>query len=299
MVAPSLVPRRPGDRVKTDRRDALKLALGWRAGTLTPIWVPDPADEALRDLVRAREDGLEDLLRARHRLSKLLLQAGVRPPGDLRSWSAKHRQWLAQISLPHLAQQVALEHYRLTMDQTLGRLAALDRHLLAVVGESRFTEVIAAFQACTGSGSSLPSPLPRKCKISPASPRRPPSWASMGSAPRVLEWLESVPGGHHSGRPPACPPSRGGSGLALSPSAQGHGPSSSRARRTATLAADDCSSGERAIESPLRPALGQAQASPKGGGGRRPRTFRVHVGDRLRGRAATNGSSRLKARQGL
>ncbi len=84
----------------------------WLAGgTLTPIWVPDPADEAVRDLVRAPEDGLEDLLRARHRLSKLLLRAGVRPPPDLRSWSAKHRQWLAQITLPPLAQQFALEHY--------------------------------------------------------------------------------------------------------------------------------------------------------------------------------------------
>ncbi len=74
VVAPSLVPRRPGDRVKTDRRDALKLALGLRAGTLTPIWVPDPADEAMRDLVRAREDALEDLLGARHRLGEVPAQ---------------------------------------------------------------------------------------------------------------------------------------------------------------------------------------------------------------------------------
>jgi transposase len=152
VVAPSLVPRRPGDRVKTDRRDALKLALGFRAGTLTPIWVPDPADEALRDLVRAREDGLEDLLRARHRLSKLLLRAGVRPPRDLRSWSAKHRQWLAQLTCPAPAQQLAFEHYRLTIDQTLEQLASVDRHLLEVVGESRFAEVIAAFQALHGVG---------------------------------------------------------------------------------------------------------------------------------------------------
>jgi len=123
VVAPSLVPRRPGDRVKTDRRDALKLALGLRAGTLTPIWVPDPADEAVRDLGRAREDGLEDLLRARHRLSKLLLRSGIRPPRDLRSWSAKHRQWLAQLTLPHRGQQITFEHYRLNIDQALERLA--------------------------------------------------------------------------------------------------------------------------------------------------------------------------------
>ena len=152
VVAPSLVPRRPGDRVKTDRRDALKLALGFRAGTLTAIWVPDPADEALRDLVRAREDALEDLLRARHRLSKLLLRAGVRPPSDLRSWSARHRQWLAQVSMPRTAQQVAFEHYRLTIDQALERIAALDRRLLELVGESRFAEILAALQTLHGVG---------------------------------------------------------------------------------------------------------------------------------------------------
>jgi transposase len=152
VVAPSLVPRRPGDRVKTDRRDALKLALGLRAGTLTPIWVPAPADEALRDLVRAREDGLEDLLRARHRLSKLLLRIGVRGPRDLRSWSAKHRDWLAQVRLPHPAQQIAFEQYRLNVDQALEKVAALDRKLLELVGESRFAEVIAAFQALYGVG---------------------------------------------------------------------------------------------------------------------------------------------------
>ena len=152
VVAPSLVPRRPGDRVKTDRRDALKLALGLRAGTLTPIWVPDPADEAMRDLVRAREDALEDLLRARHRLSKLLLRAGVRAPRDVRPWTAKHRDWLAELRLAQPTKQIAFEHYRLNIDRALERVAALDRQLLEAVGESRFAEIIAAFQALYGVG---------------------------------------------------------------------------------------------------------------------------------------------------
>ena len=80
VIAPSLVPVKAGDRVKTDRRDAEKLARSYRAGDLTPVWVPDAAHEALRDLVRAREDAKQDQLRARHRLSKFLLRHGQRPP---------------------------------------------------------------------------------------------------------------------------------------------------------------------------------------------------------------------------
>src|SRR4030095_2319285 len=79
-AAPTLVPVKAGDRVKTDRRDALKLARSYRAGDLTPVWVPDAAHEALRDLVRAREAAKKDQLRARHRLSKFLLRTGRRPP---------------------------------------------------------------------------------------------------------------------------------------------------------------------------------------------------------------------------
>ena len=91
VVAPSLVPRKPGDRVKTDRRDALKLARCYRAGDLTPVWVPDDAHEALRDLVRAREAAKGDLLRARHRLSKFLLRHGWRRPESIKSpWTNAH-----------------------------------------------------------------------------------------------------------------------------------------------------------------------------------------------------------------
>ena len=81
VVAPTLVPVKAGDRVKTDRRDALKLARNYRAGELTAVWVPDAEHEALRDLVRAREAAKKDQLRARHRLSKFLLRQGQRPPG--------------------------------------------------------------------------------------------------------------------------------------------------------------------------------------------------------------------------
>lgn len=87
VVAPSLIPQSPGDRVKTDRRDAEKLARLYRSGDLTPVWVPDAAHEALRDLVRMREQSRQDLQRARGRLSKFLLRLDLRPPAGSSAWS--------------------------------------------------------------------------------------------------------------------------------------------------------------------------------------------------------------------
>src|SRR4051812_13857019 len=95
VIAPSLVPVKAGDRVKTDRRDAEKLARCYRAGDLTPVWVPTPAHEAIRDLVRAREDAREDQHRARQRLGKFLLRHGWRPPEEVKqSWTKKHMDWM-------------------------------------------------------------------------------------------------------------------------------------------------------------------------------------------------------------
>src|SRR5260370_1080283 len=90
VVAPTLVPVKAGDRVKTDRRDALKLARNYRAGELTAVWVPDAEHEALRDLVRAREAAKKDQLRARHRLSKFLLRHGPPPPVGATPWTGKY-----------------------------------------------------------------------------------------------------------------------------------------------------------------------------------------------------------------
>src|SRR5258708_40370905 len=94
VVAPTLVPVKAGDRVKTDRRDALKLARNYRAGELTAVWVPDAEHEALRDLVRAREAAKKDQLRARHRLSKFLLRQGLLPPGVGTALAGEHLEWL-------------------------------------------------------------------------------------------------------------------------------------------------------------------------------------------------------------
>src|ERR1700722_1287762 len=90
VIAPTLMPMKAGDRVKTDRRDAERLARSYRSGDLTAVWVPDEASEALRDLVRAREAAKQDQLRARHRLSKFLLRMGRRPPTGVRAWTHLH-----------------------------------------------------------------------------------------------------------------------------------------------------------------------------------------------------------------
>lgn len=111
VVAPSLVPVRSGDRVKTDRRDAEKLARCLRAGDLTPVWVPDQAHEAMRDLVRARLAAKQDLARARHRVGHLLLRTGTRPPDKGRAWSRRHFQWLASVQFSDAARQAAFTDY--------------------------------------------------------------------------------------------------------------------------------------------------------------------------------------------
>src|SRR6266571_5653331 len=112
VVAPTLVPTKPGDRIKTDRRDAVKLARCYRSGDLTPVWVPDAAHEALRDLVRAREAAKQDQLRARHRLGKFLLRHGLRPPKGIKSCTAKHLDWVKKdVTFEHQAQKAVLLDY--------------------------------------------------------------------------------------------------------------------------------------------------------------------------------------------
>ncbi len=105
VVAPTLVPVKSGDRVKTDRRDAVKLARCHRAGDLTAVWVPDAGAEALRDLVRTREAAKQDQLRARHRLSKFLLRTGRRPVIGVKAWSQPYMAWVRQLRYEQAAQE--------------------------------------------------------------------------------------------------------------------------------------------------------------------------------------------------
>ena len=130
VIAPALVPRKPGERVKTDPRDAGKLAELGRAGLLTPVHPPTEAEEAVRDLCRARDAVRRDLLRVRHRVSKLLLRRG-RPYAG-RQWSGAHQTWLRAVAWEQAADQVVFNVALLALDQLEARLAALDGHLRTV-----------------------------------------------------------------------------------------------------------------------------------------------------------------------
>jgi transposase len=152
VIAPSLVPVRPGDKVKTDRRDALKLARLLRSGDLTPVWVPDEEHEALRNLVRARADAKVDELRAKHRLSKFVLRHGAQPPIAVRNWSKRYVQWVRELELEHLADRVVLADY---LAEVLGageRVKRLDAALRECARSTRQSALIAALQAFRGIG---------------------------------------------------------------------------------------------------------------------------------------------------
>jgi transposase len=127
VIAPTLVPVRPGDRVKTDRRDARKLARLYRSGELTPVWVPDQAHEALRDVVRAREAAKRDETRARHRLSKFLLRHGRRPGKKLTAWTVKYLEWVRSVRFEHEALEATLSDYLTEVDHMAERVLRLER----------------------------------------------------------------------------------------------------------------------------------------------------------------------------
>lgn len=152
VVAPSLIPRRAGDRVKTDNRDAVTLARLLRSGDLTPVWVPEVADEALRDLVRTRYDAKADLLRAQHRLTKFLLRQGLQPPPGVRAWTIRYQTWLNQLRFEQPAAQVVFDDYRATMRAAEARIQRLEAELRRYATESRQVALIAALQALRGIG---------------------------------------------------------------------------------------------------------------------------------------------------
>jgi transposase len=152
VVAPSLIPKQPGNKVKTDRRDALKLARLLRSGDLTPVWVPDEAHEALRNLVRARADAKADQLRAKHRLSKFLLRQGCRPPIGVRNWSLRHVQWLRQLEFEHLPDRVVFADYLAEVTAAGERIKRLETALHQCAQSSSQVAVIRGLQAFRGIG---------------------------------------------------------------------------------------------------------------------------------------------------
>jgi transposase len=152
VIAPSLIPKKPGERIKTDRRDALKLAELYRAGILTPVWVPDAAHEALRDLVRARTAAKKDETSAKHRLTKYLLRYGLRHPDNSRAWTHAWWRWVQSLNFEHKAQAIVLGDCVAEVLRLTERIARLDLEIDAVV-ETCAPEkkaLIAALQALRG-----------------------------------------------------------------------------------------------------------------------------------------------------
>jgi transposase len=140
VIAPALMPRKPGERVKTNRRDARKLVELLRAGLLTAVHPPTPADEAVRDLCRARDDAREDTMRARHRLDKLLLRRGLHYPG--RNWTQAHRRWLRGLVWAYPTEQQVLDDYLLAIEHGEARLGALEADLMAVAAQAPYAEPV-------------------------------------------------------------------------------------------------------------------------------------------------------------
>jgi transposase len=151
VVAPSLIPSKPGDRVKTDRRDALSLAKLHRAGELTAVWVPDTAHEAMRDLVRARATAVRVLGKARQHLQGFLLRHGRIYAGRT-TWTLAYRRWLTTLRFAHPAQQIVLQDYIHAVQDAEGRVARLAEQITDLLPSWSLAAVVQALQAMRGVG---------------------------------------------------------------------------------------------------------------------------------------------------
>lgn len=140
VIAPALIPQQAGNKVKTDKRDARKLALLFRAGLLTEVHPPTADQEAVRDLCRARDDARDDNMRSRHRLSKFLLRHGISYDGQ--AWTRLHRQWLGTLKFEHAAAQATLEEYLRAVDGVEERIKTLDAKILETAGTDAYREAV-------------------------------------------------------------------------------------------------------------------------------------------------------------
>lgn len=149
VVAPSLTPKRAGERVKTDKRDARKLARLLRAGELTPVYIPEPTDEAIRDLCRGRTDAVDDRRRSRHRLKGFLLRHGYRYQGKS-GWSAAHQRYLRELVLPHPAMKVILEEYLISIEGAGERIERCEVAMRDLLEKWRLAPAVRALMGMKG-----------------------------------------------------------------------------------------------------------------------------------------------------
>lgn len=187
VIAPALIPRKPGERVKTDRRDARKLVELGRAGLLTVVRPPTVEDEAVRDLARARDDARADLQRCRHRLGKLLLRRGLHYGG--RNWTRAHRQWVDGLSWAHGAERAVVDDYLLAIDQTEARLGELDARLAELAERAPYREPVGWLRCFRGIDTLTAMLILAELH----------DFRRFASAPALMAYLGLVPGEDSSG----------------------------------------------------------------------------------------------------
>lgn len=189
VIAPALIPRRPGDRIKTDRRDAGQLAVLYRAGALTAIHIPTEHEEAARDLLRCREDIQADVLRARHRLSKFLLRHGRRFTATKKAWSKRHDAWLRAQTWPLPALDQTHRAYLRAVDEGRARLQDVERDLRTLLDLAPLRERVQRLRCFRGIDDL--TALTIAAELGDA--RR------FGTAPRTMAFVGLVPSEHSSG----------------------------------------------------------------------------------------------------
>ena len=187
VVAPALIPRKPGERVKTNRRDARKLVELGRAGLLTAVQPPTPEDEAVRDLARARDDAREDLQRCRHRLGKLLLRRGLHYSG--RNWTRAHRQWIDSLTWTYAAERAVVDDYLLAIDHTEARLLELDARLAEIAEREPYREPVGWLRCFRGIDTLTAMLILAELH----------DFRRFASAPALMAYLGLVPGEDSSG----------------------------------------------------------------------------------------------------
>jgi transposase len=188
VVAPSLIPKKPGDRVKTDRRDSLALARLHRAGELTAVWVPDEAQEALRDLTRAREDMKHMQQLGKQRLLAFLLRHGRTYSGKTR-WTQAHYRWLENLKFEQPVQQIVFQEYVDTVQAMTKRVAAFDDQIESAGAASAFSSLIEGYMALRGINRLTATTVVAEI----GDLRRFPN------APQLMKYLGVVPSEHSSG----------------------------------------------------------------------------------------------------
>lgn len=188
VVAPSLIPKKPGDRVKTDRRDSLTLARLLRAGELTAVWVPDTAQEALRDLTRAREDLKHLECQAKQRLQAFLLRHGKRYGGETR-WTKMHYHWLETVKFDQPVQQIVFQEYVDTAQSLTQRVAALDKQIESAGSASGFGPMIQGLMALRGIARFTATTIMAEIG----------DLHRFATAPQLMAYLGLVPSEHSSG----------------------------------------------------------------------------------------------------